>query len=113
MVPVPIHPKKHKERGFNQAEILAKELAKLKGIDLEKKALVKVKNTLPQTTLTSEERAANVKGVFQLKDKERIKGKIILLIDDVYTTGSTLRECSLTLLEGGAREVRAVTVAQA
>jgi len=113
MVPVPIHPKKLKERGFNQAEILAEELAKLKGIKLEKKALVKIKNTLPQTRLMAEERAANVKGTFQIKSKERIKGKIILLIDDVYTTGSTLRECSLTLLKGGAKEVRAVTVAQA
>lgn len=112
-MPVPLHKQRYKERGFNQAALVAKELAKLKGIEFEKRALVKIKNTLPQTNLMAGPRASNVKGAFSIKHKEKIEGKTVMLVDDVYTTGSTLKECSLTLLAGGVKEVKAVTVAQA
>ncbi len=113
VVPVPLHSKKRKQRGFNQAEIIAREIAKLLKIDYEKDALVKKKNTPPQTSLIAEERRQNIKGAFSLKKREKIEGKIVLLVDDVYTTGSTLRECSRVLIQGGAKEVRAISLAQA
>jgi len=113
IIPVPLHPKKEKERGFNQAQILARELARRKRIPLIEDQLVKVKRTLPQTSLEAKEREKNLKGAFEVKDGEKIEGKIILLVDDVFTTGSTLQECSLMLRRAGALEVKALTVAQA
>lgn len=113
LIPVPLHPAKEKKRGFNQAQVLAKRLAKIKNIELLERRLVKVKNVPPQTTLKAEERARNVRGAFKVKKPEKLEGKVVLLVDDVYTTGSTLRECSSVLRKAGVREVRAVTVAQA
>jgi competence protein ComFC len=113
IVPVPLHPVREKKRGFNQSRVLAKRLSQIKNIDLVDKRLVKVKNVPPQTSLEANERARNVRGAFKVKRPETIKGKVILLVDDVYTTGSTLRECSLALKEAGVKEVRAVTIAQA
>jgi ComF family protein len=113
IIPVPLHPKRQKKRGFNQAQVIAAELARIKGIKLEEGALVKVKNVLPQTFLEIEERGKNVSGAFRVVDKERIKGKIVILVDDVYTTGSTIKECSMVLKEAGSKEVRALTLAQA
>jgi competence protein ComFC len=113
LIPVPLHSEKEKERGFNQSRILAKELARRKQIPLIEDQLVKVKRTLPQTSLEAKEREKNLKGAFEIKDREKIEGKILLLVDDVFTTGSTLQECSLMLRRAGALEVRALTVAQA
>lgn len=113
VVAVPLHPEKKKQRGFNQAEIIARETARIQGVVFVKDALTKIRMTPPQTSLVAEERRQNVKGVFRLKKKERIEDKTVILVDDVYTTGSTLRECSLVLREGGAKEVRALTLAQA
>ncbi len=113
IIPVPLHPKRQKKRGFNQAQVIAAGLARIKGIKLEEGVLVKVKNVLPQTFLEIEERKKNVSGAFRVVDKERIKGKIVILVDDVYTTGSTVKECSMVLKEAGAKEVRALTLAQA
>lgn len=113
VVSVPLHPKKKRQRGFNQAEIVAHEIARLSEIAFVKDALVKKKDTPPQTSLVAEERKRNVRGAFNLKKREEIEGKIVLLVDDVYTTGSTLRECSKVLLKGGVLEVRALTLAQA
>jgi len=113
IIPVPLHPQKKRQRGFNQAEIIARELALLKGIPLEEKRLVKVKNVPPQTSLEQKEREKNVRGAFRVVKSERVKGKILILVDDVYTTGSTLRECSLELKRAGAKEVKALTIAQA
>lgn len=113
VVPVPLHPKRKKQRGFNQALIIAKELAMLKGIKLVEGQLVKLKNILPQTSLKAEDRQKNVKGAFGIKEREKIEGKVILLVDDVYTTGSTIRECSSVLKNAGAKDVRALTLARA
>jgi len=112
-VAVPLHDKKLKKRGFNQAEIVAKIVAKKRGMELIEGVLVKIKNTPPQTSLVAEERKKNVRDTFGIQKAERIKGKFILLVDDVYTTGSTIRECSSVLKEAGAKEVRALTLAQA
>jgi len=113
MVAVPLHPRRKRERGFNQARIFAGELAKLKGLDLVDGALIKVRNVPPQTSLEAGDRAENVRGAYLVRREKRIRGKVLLLADDVYTTGSTLRECSRTLLAAGAKEVRAITIAQA
>lgn len=113
IVPVPLHPVREKERGFNQSQVLAKRLSEIKKIQLLDKRLVKVKNIPPQTSLQANERARNVRGAFKVKRPETVKDKVILLVDDVYTTGSTLRECSLALREAGAKEVKAMTIAQA
>ena len=113
VIPVPLHPKRKKERGFNQAQIIAKELARIKEIELRDGLLVKIKNVPPQTSLRVEERAENVSGAFAVAEGEKIGGKGVLLVDDVYTTGSTIRECSSVLRNAGVKEVKALTVAQA
>lgn len=113
VIPVPLHPKRRRHRGFNQAQVIARIVARRKDIVLLKNCLVKVENRPPQTLLEAHEREQNLKGVFTIKNSEKIKDKVILLVDDVYTTGSTVRECSDTLLKSGAKEVRVVTLAQA
>lgn len=113
LIPVPLHPKKEAQRGFNQARILTLELAKLKNVPVIDKRLVKVKNTLPQTSLEFMDRLRNLKGAFKVIHADEIKGKVLLIIDDVFTTGSTLLECSLALKKAGAQEIRALTLAQA
>lgn len=113
IVPVPLFPKKKKKRGFNQASEIAKEIARKKNIAFFEDALVKVKDTPPQTSLTASERRVNLKGAFAVDHDREIKGKTVLLVDDVFTTGSTLQECSSVLMKAGALEVRALTIAQA
>jgi ComF family protein len=113
IIPVPLHPKRKKVRGFNQAKVIAEELARLRGIKLEEGALAKVKNVPPQTLLETDEREENVLGAFRVVDEEKIRKKNIILVDDVYTTGSTVKECSSVLRKAGAKEIRAITVAQA
>jgi ComF family protein len=113
LIPVPLHPKKERKRGFNQAQVLAKRLAAHKSLSLLERRLIKVANVPAQTSLEAGERAKNVRGAFRIRKAKDLEGKIVLLVDDVYTTGSTLRECSLVLKKAGVREVRAVTVAQA
>lgn len=113
IIPVPLHPRRERERGFNQAKIIAEELARGKKIELWDGILVRVENVPPQTSLEAEERKRNVRGVFRVKKSEKIKDRVVLLVDDVYTTGSTVKECSLELRKAGAREVRVITLAQA
>lgn len=113
IVPVPLHPAKERKRGFNQARLLARELAQRTGIPLVNKRLVKVRATPAQTSLEARDRGINLKGAFLVKKAAGLSGKIVLLVDDVCTTGSTLRECSRALRRAGVKEVRAVTVAQA
>lgn len=113
IIPVPLFPERERQRGFNQAAILTRELAKLKKIALIEGQLIKVKNTSPQTSLEAAERHKNLKGAFAVVDFHGIKGKTVLLVDDVFTTGSTIQECSSVLIEAGAQEVRALTIAQA
>jgi ComF family protein len=113
LVPVPLHPKRRRERGFNQSQLLARDLARIKGLKVLEKRLVKVKNVPPQTSLESAGREGNVRGAYGVRRIKSIKGKTLLLVDDVFTTGSTIRECSRVLMSAGARDVRALTLAQA
>jgi len=113
VVPVPLHPKRQRERGYNHAQIIAKHVACQRDIRLLDEHLVKVKNVPPQMSLAMTDRQRSVKGAFAVKRPEEIKGKVLLLLDDVFTTGSTAGECSRLLVEAGAQEVRALTIAQA
>lgn len=112
LVPVPLGKKKLKQRGFNQSEEIGKELSKIFKILLLCDVLFKTKETLPQVELSEKEREKNIKGVFLVKNENEIKGKKILLIDDVYTTGSTMEECARVLKEAGAKEVWGVVIAR-
>jgi competence protein ComFC len=113
VVPVPLHPKKERARGYNISQIIARKLARYKGISLLDRNLIKVKNLPPQMSLAMADRLESVKDAFAVKGSEEVEEKILLLVDDVYTTGATVRECSSVLLKAGAKEVRAITVAQA
>ncbi len=113
VIPVPLHPKRKRYRGFNQAFVLAKIMAREKDKVLITNCLVKAQNRLPQTIVEASERGKNIKGAFKVKKARNIKDKVILLVDDVYTTGATINECCDTLLQAGAKEVRIITLAQA
>jgi ComF family protein len=113
LIPVPLYRKRLKERGFNQALLLVKELTHRSGIPYRKRILQKWKPTLPQIHLSGAEREKGVKGSFQLVGAETLKGKSILLVDDVYTTGATVNECSKVLLAGGAERVDVLSLAHA
>jgi ComF family protein len=114
IVPVPLHPRRLRERGFNQSGLLAGEFAhKIKAL-VSFDALRRKSQTLPQTRLNREERLRNVKGAFEISDAGKVRGRRILLVDDVFTTGTTLSECARTLKrKGGASEVHALTVTRA
>ncbi|MGB9765530.1 MAG: ComF family protein [Candidatus Saccharicenans sp.] len=113
IVPIPLHRQKYKTRGFNQAELLTKNLSILSGRPWLKNILVKIKNTPAQVSLEAQEREKNLKGAFAIRKPEKIEGQTLLLVDDVFTTGSTINECARILRQNGAREVRALTIAQA
>jgi ComF family protein len=113
LVPVPLHPKRLRERGFNQALLLGRVIGRRKGVPCMASALKKARWSLPQIDLSPKEREANVKGSFAVADREVIRGKRVLLIDDVMTTGATVNECARALLEAGAGEVDVFTLARA
>ncbi|RLB07958.1 MAG: ComF family protein [Deltaproteobacteria bacterium] len=112
IVPVPLHVRRLRQRGFNQALLLAKELSKRTGIRYGQRVLRKVKDTPFQSTLKGTERRKNIKGAFHVNNTEEARGKSILLVDDVCTTGATVNECARTLLNGGAERVVALTLAR-
>jgi ComF family protein len=111
VVPVPMHASKKRERGFNQSEIMGRALADLKGLRFEAGILVKSENTASQVSLEKERRLDNVEGTFRLRTGNRPVPESILIVDDVVTTGSTLRECARAILAGGVQEVSACVVA--
>lgn len=95
IIPVPLHKKRLLERGYNQTELIAKKL----GIKVETNCLIKIKNIKPQSTKNAEERKKDIKNTYILKNEEKIKGKKVLLFDDIYTTGSTANECIKTIIK--------------
>jgi ComF family protein len=112
IVPVPLHPRRRRERGFNQAEVLAQELARGVGRPCAPAALVRRKDTAPQTGLTAAARRRNVAGAFAVRRQVQVAGRVVALVDDVLTTGATVQACAHALLEAGASEVRLVAVAR-
>ena len=113
LVPVPLHPARRRDRGFNQARLFARGLAAPRGLDVLSGSLVKVRNAPAQAGLKAAERERNVRGVYAVRRPERVRGLTLLLVDDVTTTGATIRECARVLKAAGAKEVRAITIAQA
>jgi len=112
VIPVPLHPHRQWERGFNQAEALARVVARGLGSEVTSDVLLRRRETIPQSQLNKEERRKNVKGAFFIQKRANLELKRILLVDDIYTTGATLQECARALLEAGAQEVKALTVAR-
>lgn len=106
---VPMHKKPLRKRGYNQSELLAKELSKIMGIPCVG-LLEKTKNTKPQCNLSAKERRNNLKGVFKLTDKKRVSGRCILIIDDIVTTGTTLGECASALQKGNPAHICCATI---
>jgi len=111
-IPVPLDKKRIKWRGFNQAEEIGKELSRFFNVPLINNVLIKEKETLPQVELDGEAREENILGVFACQNKDKIQEKKILLVDDVYTTGSTMEECAKVLKTAGAKEIWGVAVAR-
>lgn len=113
IIPVPLHFVKYNERGFNQAERLSAFLSKSTGIQLNTRLLKRVKYTETQTTLDRTKRGENVKNAFAVSDNSMwLKGKRLILIDDVMTTGATVNECAKVLRRAGAVEIAVWTVAR-
>ncbi|HXZ80086.1 MAG TPA: ComF family protein [Terriglobales bacterium] len=116
VVPVPLHKTKLRQRGFNQSELIARAALKLKPGDLQLEMppllLVRRRATESQTGLTRSQRGENVRGAFQAREPERIAGRSILLVDDVFTTGTTIAECAHVLHRAGAERIWVVTVAR-
>ncbi len=121
IIPVPLHQKKLRSRGFNQAHLLVKEwpaeISRRSGtaadIHIAADVLVRQKWTRPQTGLGRKGRILNIKNAFDLPDAAPVRGKRILLVDDVFTTGSTVNECARVLMHGGAECVHVLTLARA
>ena len=115
LIPVPLYKKKLKQRGFNQTEEIAKELSSaFSGVKIPvfDDVLIKIKQTPAQVELKKEEREKNIKGAFICQKSEIVQGRKILLVDDIFTTGSTMEECSRVLKDAGAKEVWGIVVAR-
>ena len=111
LIPVPLFKTRLKQREFNQSALIARQLSKYLNVDLLINCLIKVKDTTPQVGLTSRERVKNIKGAFKVSRKNLITDKDIMLIDDVVTTGSTIRECSKVLKNAGAADIHVISLA--
>jgi ComF family protein len=112
LVPVPLHPAREAERGFNQAALLAGRVGRRWGVPVEARALSRHRATAPQTELDAAERRRNVRGAFVLGRGGAVGGRHVVLIDDVLTTGATAAECARVLRRAGARVVGVLTVAR-
>ncbi|MCX6761107.1 MAG: phosphoribosyltransferase family protein, partial [Candidatus Nealsonbacteria bacterium] len=112
LVPVPLEERRLKWRGFNQSEEIGKELADFLKINMTSDVLIKTKETLDQVNLDNQERKENIKNAFSCLALEKIKGKKILLVDDVFTTGSTMEEAASVLKEAGAEKIIGIAVAR-
>ncbi len=113
IIPVPLHIKRLRQRGFNQAVLLGEILAREWRLPLSCRNLRRIRWTEPQINLSAAERVANVRGAFAVSEPALLRGKRIILVDDVFTTGSTVAECTRVLFKAEAAEVCVVTVARA
>ena len=112
IIPVPIHYNRKVTRGYNQSALIAKEIAKNLEIEYDDNILYKRVNNKPQSTKNKEERITNVIGVYFVETKEKLLNKKVLILDDIYTTGSTVNECSKVLKLAGVNKVDIITIAK-
>jgi ComF family protein len=113
LIPVPLHRRRLRSRGFNQAVLLGELYSTHWRIPLDRHNLRRTRWTEPQVNLSAGDRRANVRGAFSIRNPDLVRGRRVLLVDDVLTTGSTVEECALVLKSAGAVEVIVVTVARA
>ena len=115
VVPVPLHRRRLMTRGFNQALVLARSLARRHGLELAARLLTRRRHTRPQVGLDPQERRQNVRGAFSVPPggKPQLQNKRVLLMDDVFTTGATADQCAQTLMQAGARQVSVLTLVRA
>ena len=113
LIPVPLHKKRRRERGYNQSTLICKAISKIKGIPTNEISLQRIKNTKSQTKLNINERKKNVADAFRVVNRSEIENKTILLVDDVITTGSTINACAQQLKNNGAKEIYAISAAKA
>lgn len=111
LIPVPLHPKREKQRGYNQSLMIAKGINEVTGIPIGDKYLIRAVNTATQTKKSAEERYKNVKDIFEVRFPEELEGKYVLLIDDVLTTGATLESCAHQLENVPGITISAATAA--
>jgi len=109
---VPLHPRRERERGFNQAERIAAEVGALAGLRLEARALIRRVDTPSQTGLSASQRRRNVAQAFAVRRRAAVAHRCAVLVDDVMTTGATARACARVLLSAGASEVRLLVAAR-
>ena len=112
IIPVPLHPRRLRWRGFNQSVLLGREVGRAWGIPLDPFVLTRKTETVPQSTLTLKERRPNVRGAFSISPRRSVENLRLLLVDDIYTSGATVNECTRVLLHSGAREVQVLTLAR-
>lgn len=112
LVPVPIHPVRKRERGYNQAEEICKEIQGFLGLPVLPAALLRTRATKSQTRLDRRNRGRNLEGAFACPDPEAVRGKRLLLVDDVFTTGATMGRCAELLIAAGAGAVGALALAR-
>ena len=112
LLPVPLHRRRERERGFNQSRLLARRVGTAWGVPVRADVLARAAATLPQTDLGAEDRRANVRGAFTLRRPDVVVGRHVLLVDDIMTTGATAGECAGLLRDAGAATVGVVTVAR-
>lgn len=112
LVPVPLHWRRFRQRGFNQAQLLAKRISIDLGIPVRKNVLRRIRHIPSQVELPRCERLDNVKGAFKVRNTDGLIDKLVLLIDDVFTTGATLDECSRVIMEAGAKDVWVFSLAR-
>lgn len=112
IIPVPLHRKKIRQRGFNQSGLFVKAISPILGLETDYYTLVRTRYTASQAGLNLEQRRKNVKGAFEVRGDSDIKGKAVILVDDVATTGNTMNECARILKKAGAGKVLGLTLAR-
>lgn len=112
IIPVPMHKSKIRKRGYNQSELIAKELAKKLEIKIDTKVLIKIRNNKVQSTLNKKEREENTKNVYKIRNEAKIKNKKILIFDDIYTTGATVNACVQELKKANVAKIGILTLAK-
>lgn len=112
IIPVPISKKRNKERGYNQSLLIAEEIANKTNLGLVNNCLIKTKNIIEQSKLNKEDRQQNIQGVYSLQNERLITNKKILLVDDIYTTGSTVNECCKILQQANPKTIGVLVLAK-